>query len=453
MLKNISKVFSANLVNMLISILTAFLLPYFLTVDSYAELKTFTFYVSYLGILQLGFVDGMYIKYGGKKISEISTKVFFDERKTFVLLQIVLAVIALSISLFFQNTIFILLAISVIPINLFFFYRQFFQAVGEFSLFAVTTTMYAAIPFVLNLILMLVFKTQNPVYYCLSTILGYVVIDYYFVFKSKFFENKKGHLNYAVMKENIQVGVFVLFGNLSLNFITALDRWFISIFYDKSAFAFYSFAVSMLNIVNVVISSVSITFYNYLVGNRNEEQIKEIKNILLVVGIIFMTAYFPLKFIVELFIPEYIPSLDVIAISFMSFPFSIVINTLYVNLYKANKNERKYFTIVVGVLVISVIINTIMMQIVDGFISVTIGSLIVYILWYLYSQKDFSYLRSTLKELVFIASSLIIFYLCSRHLNVYSGFLVSLILLIGIMFIFMRSTLIKIISFARGGSK
>lgn len=107
MLKNISKVFSANLVNMLISILTAFLLPYFLTVDSYAELKTFTFYVSYLGILQLGFVDGMYIKYGGKKISEISTKVFFDERKTFVLLQIVLAVIALSISLFFFKILFL----------------------------------------------------------------------------------------------------------------------------------------------------------------------------------------------------------------------------------------------------------------------------------------------------------------------------------------------------------
>ena len=48
-----------------------FFLPKYLSVESYADYKIFILYISYVGILHLGYVDGVYIKYGGKAIDAI----------------------------------------------------------------------------------------------------------------------------------------------------------------------------------------------------------------------------------------------------------------------------------------------------------------------------------------------------------------------------------------------
>lgn len=64
----------ANIINLGFSILTSFLLPKFLSVETYATIKTFQLYVGYVGLLHLGYVDGMYIKNGGKKLSELSSE-------------------------------------------------------------------------------------------------------------------------------------------------------------------------------------------------------------------------------------------------------------------------------------------------------------------------------------------------------------------------------------------
>ena len=74
--KGIIQVITANLINLVISVGNGFLLPKFLSVESYAALKTFLLYTSYIGILHLGYVDGIYIKYGGKTIGSIDAEEF-----------------------------------------------------------------------------------------------------------------------------------------------------------------------------------------------------------------------------------------------------------------------------------------------------------------------------------------------------------------------------------------
>lgn len=64
--KGIIAVFLANVINMLFSLATNFLLPKYLSVESYAGIKEFQLYVSYVGLFHFGFVDGIYLKYGGK---------------------------------------------------------------------------------------------------------------------------------------------------------------------------------------------------------------------------------------------------------------------------------------------------------------------------------------------------------------------------------------------------
>lgn len=55
----------ANIINFVINIINSFVLPKFLSVDIYVDIKTYTLYIGYAGFLSLGFADGMYLKYGG----------------------------------------------------------------------------------------------------------------------------------------------------------------------------------------------------------------------------------------------------------------------------------------------------------------------------------------------------------------------------------------------------
>ena len=79
--KGIIQVILANIINLIISIGNGFLLPKFLSVESYAALKTFLLYTSYIGILHLGYIDGVYIKYGGKAIKAICLEQFTYEKR------------------------------------------------------------------------------------------------------------------------------------------------------------------------------------------------------------------------------------------------------------------------------------------------------------------------------------------------------------------------------------
>lgn len=49
------------------------------------------------------------------------------------------------------------------------------------------------------------------------------------------------------------------------------------IIFDVDSFAYYSFAISMLNIINLLVSAVSVTFYNYLSKGEKEEEVKNLK--------------------------------------------------------------------------------------------------------------------------------------------------------------------------------
>ena len=56
----------SNIYILVLNVLTSFLLPKFLSVDSYAQIKTFQLYIGYAGLLHLGYVDGMYVRNGRK---------------------------------------------------------------------------------------------------------------------------------------------------------------------------------------------------------------------------------------------------------------------------------------------------------------------------------------------------------------------------------------------------
>ena len=52
-------IFLANILNLTVSIIRNFILPRYLSMNSYAEIKTYQLFISYAGILAFGYVDGV----------------------------------------------------------------------------------------------------------------------------------------------------------------------------------------------------------------------------------------------------------------------------------------------------------------------------------------------------------------------------------------------------------
>ena len=53
-------------------------------------------------------------------------------------------------------------------------------------------------------------------------------------------------------------------------FLTTMDRWFVKFLLDTYAFAQYSFAVSVESFLNLAITPVTTTLYNYFCQENNK---------------------------------------------------------------------------------------------------------------------------------------------------------------------------------------
>lgn len=439
---NIIRIFSANFLTLISSIIMGFIIPSIISVNAYSNIKTYTFYLSYLGILHLGFVDGMYIKYGGKDISELDKSELKMEHRVFTIIQAIMTLVIIFISVITKNLLTFILALSIIPVNTLQFHQLFYQAIGEFKQYSKSMYIYTVINLLLNIILAIIFANQNYYFYCLATLISNVIA--YMILEIKFYKDNidiKAKYNKKIWN-NIKIGFFILIGNLSVIIFLGIDRWFIKLFFDSDTFAYYSFAVSMLSIVNVLVSAISITFYNYLSKGENEEEIKKLKKCFLILGSFASGIYFALAAIVSIFLKKYAQSLNIIAISFAAYPYMIVINALYVNLYKARKDQNKYVKIVFLMVIISIIYNVVALSIFKTAESIALATTLAFITWYLYSIKDFKYLKCNLKEIVYLLIILGSFLFLANSFNWFiGGMLYIMIILITNIIIYKKEIL------------
>lgn len=415
--KSIFKVFSTNFLQVISSLIVGFIVPNILSIDGYASLKTFTLYVSYIGLLHFGYFDGLYIKYGGKKYEQLNFKELKGEHIFSVCLETIVMILIIFLGVINNNVVIILFGISILPINMSTFFKGIFQATGEFEKYTRIIKIYTIIYTISNIILALILKYDNYILYCVAIILSnffaLIFFEIRFLIKTKNVQAKFPKDFWKIMK----IGSIMLLGNIIVVGLFGIDKWFVKLFLSTDDFAYYSFAVSMLNIINTLVNAISVTFYNYLFENNSKEKINMLKKYLISLGGFASLAYFPLAFIVTYFIKKYIPSLDIIAITFAVFPYMILINALYVNLYKVNKNEKHYFKVVLGVLLISIIYNTVALLIFKDTTSIAMATLLTLLTWVIYSTIDLKNVTSDKKMYIYLIGITIIFLICANVFN------------------------------------
>lgn len=433
---NIFRVVFSNVIMLVSNIVLGLFLPMYLSVKVYGEYRLFLFYLGYIGLLHFGFIDAMYLKYGGNNKESLNKNLLKKEHHVFLFYQLVVMVLIFTIGIFMEENLIILFAFAIIPLNLCAFHKLFYQATGQFKKYSYVNIVYTIINLIVICIL-LVIKIEDAVGYILATIFAYVIIclimerDFW-----KYTKGVRGKGQVNILEYN-RVGIFILIGNICVILISSIGGWIVQFLFRIEDFAYYSFAVAMLNMILLVINAIALTFYNYIARNENREVLILVKNVLIVLGALAGSAYFFLQLVIELALPEYKLALSIIAISFMALPYMMIVNVIITNLYKARKQEKKYLKVVLSVLSISIVFNVLAVSIFKSMDSIAVAMVLTFVSWYVYSTIfEFDYLKGSIKELLYLICHAIIFMIASRYFEWFNGLLVyaSIMLTLSLVF-------------------
>jgi O-antigen/teichoic acid export membrane protein len=169
---DILKVSGSNIIVLLLSVLNSFVLPIVLSVNGYANLKTYVLYAGFIGFLHFGFVDGVNIRFGGKEFdNSVKYEINFFHR-FYIVFQFIMSLIILVIAVLTKDILLVFIGLTVLPLNLKSFFLFFYQAVGDLGLYSKLAVISPVISIILSLIL-IIFKVNDYRFFIIINIIGY----------------------------------------------------------------------------------------------------------------------------------------------------------------------------------------------------------------------------------------------------------------------------------------
>lgn len=441
MKKGIVLIMLANVVYLAISVLINFILPKYLTIAAYAEIKSFLLYINYAGLFHLGLVDGVYLKYGGKAIEETD----MDECKTdffgFLHLELFFSVLILLIGFFSGQGLVMLFAIGMVAYNTLFFFKNFYQATGLFGRYSKLLNSESSILFILYVLLVYWAGCKdNSIPYILGRVAIMGSLCLYCYLSMKMFRAKVACLAKVAANalENVRQGILLMLGNFATVLFSGIDRWFVLLFINQRSFAIFAFAVSMEQAVNAFISPITVSMYNYMCRKHDFETLRLIKNVTMLWGMMVISGGFIAKHVVENYIPQYIEATPLIFILFAAMSVTTVIRGIYLNLYKAERRQKVYFAQMVAMIFIAVGLDVTLYLIFKNMICIAFATLLVEIVWLTICEITDKRVRFSLYEICITGMMLTLYLACGFTLDALTGFAVYLLCISALTFFFMK---------------
>ncbi len=422
--KGVTIVLMVNILNLIFRLLLNFLMPKYLNVDVYADYKFYQLLVGYIGMLHFGFVDGVYIKFGGKDMKTISVDEIGQSLTSLLVMESIVTVIVIGIGIIIHQPVVLVAATAIISTEVMWLFQYIYQATGEFKKYGRITSLYVVLLFTLISILML-FRSQNSYLYMGAYSLVMLIIAVLLQLKSGIRFKKEWFNTKAIIDtclENIKIGIFVMIGNFASQLLTSMDRWFIKGLMTSVDFAQYSFAASLESFMSFAISPFSVTLYNFFCKKPTENAVRKIEEQIYVFAVTIIACAFPAKWILEHFINNYLPSSDVLFYLFASKGFNIVVVCIFVNLYKAMKMQMVYSKKIAIVIVTGFITNACLYYIIRTKEAFAIATLLTIIIWFILCKMEFRQYRLSVRAEAYLFIEISMFVFLGNTMNSVVGF-------------------------------
>lgn len=348
--KNVSYSVGANIINFVAAAFIAFIMPRFLGVTEYAYWQLYSFYVGYKGLAHLGWLDGIYLKYGGKNYRELDAQLFHEQFVLLFVMECIFGFIIICISTILlddlnKRFVFVSLGIAVVIYLLNTFFQFILQTTNEIITYSkcilIERVIYAVL--VVGMLLVGIESFKGMIMADLSAgccTLAILMYNCKEIVREKFRDISRA-FNEAV--DNIKIGSKLLLGNIGGTLIIGIARQMIEIYWGIETFGKVSLALSVSNMLMVLISGISLVLYP-MIKNVSIDRIQGLYPELLCItkiAIIWaLLLYFPCERFFSWWLPSYEESFHYMALLFPICLFEGLYYLLGATYLKAFRKEK-----------------------------------------------------------------------------------------------------------------
>lgn len=366
-LKNISYSFTANIISMLISVISVTFLPKFMSVEDYGAWQLYLFYIAYLGFFHFGWLDGICLRYGGCYFEKLDKVKFTSQFLLLFFVELIICVIAiifinLFITDYYTKQVLTFVSYVLVAVILFTFVTFILQITNKIKEYAYLT-LFGRILFFISLMIYFNINNREYVELIYLDIISKVLALFYSIYLIRgILVFKIDNLNNIFKEtwENISAGSKLLFANIAGMLILGIIRFGISQQWDVATFGKLSLTLNCSNFFMVFINALSIVFFPIL-KRINEEKIKnlyiKIRSGLTSILLGCLLIYYPLNSILSWWLPKYQDSLIYMAILLPICLFESKVSLLTNTYLKALRKEKTMMKINLGVVIISFVLT------------------------------------------------------------------------------------------------
>lgn len=372
---NSSFAVASNLISLLVSTIVVLVLPKLIGVSSYGYWQLYLFYTSYVGFFHLGWIDGIYLKYGGMYYDDLEQDNFYSQFISYFAFQSIIALIVYFYGILFINSIdkqfiFSMLALTLVLTNLRFFVIYILQTTNRIKESSIIT-IFDRIVYAFLLVAIILLGSKNYKIMIYSDIIARIISLFYGVYICRDILLKTlNHykFDFLEIKDNIKIGSNLMISNVASLLIIGSIRLGIERVWSIETFGKVSLSLSISNLIMTFINAVGIVIFPMLKRinkDRLSSLYNSLRNILMITVLSFLILYFPIKIILLQWLPNYKESLDYMTLIFPMAVFetkmSLLLNT-YLKALRMEKYILRVNLITVFMSIILTIITTIIFK-------------------------------------------------------------------------------------------
>jgi O-antigen/teichoic acid export membrane protein len=366
--KNLTYAMLSQGIGLASSLVMSLVVPKVLGVEDYAYWQLFMLYTTYSGLALFGVNDGIYLRLGGKRYSELDFPALKAQIVLISVFQIVIGIVCVSILMFLpmenmRRFVFIFVAIYGLVANLTSCMRYIFQSTNLTQISSIAD-LVARISY-LGCVAVILFcggSIAAPfiILYtiCQALSLAYISICARSILQAK--SNRHGALRACLADAGAGIKITVAYYADSL--IVGITRMMTDWHLGLVTFGKVSFSFSMTNFVLVFIGQVAMVLFPILKRLDSRQQCSmyvELRAILNTLLPISYLLYVPMRLVLGLWLPQYYESLVYLALTMPLCIYACKANFLFNTYFKMLRCETALCMINIATMLLNLLLSAI----------------------------------------------------------------------------------------------
>lgn len=387
---------TASIISLFASSLSVLILPKIMNDIDYGYFQLYLFYLGFSGILLWGWNDGIYLRYGGKLYDKINKNIVGTELYISIIFTIIQASLLAGglINQFASKYMVAFIIIGGICSNI-------QSCIASIRLTTFGTKEYA-LPiiigrsiYLLSLILCFVFQIADIFFVAffelLSRIIQMIIAIFYSKELFKYISIKKRNIMAVLL--NMKIGIKIMIASISGMLILGIVRYSISECWSIDVFGKISLILNVPMFFTAITNALGLVLFPYLKQidmRRMARAYDNMKSSLTLLALLLFMMFFPLKYFMSIWLPNYIDYFSYMAIIFPVFLFDTRISLLINSYLKSLRMENILLSINVLVAFVCSIYTYVFAVIFGDLFFVVLGIVIMQMIRCVIAEKYLS---------------------------------------------------------------